>query len=390
MEEVDDEEDIEEEMTDNTEPLSKDDLTTADVTELTTEADGHSSDETESEEESEYEEEESDENTSSQNINESQSTKRYVLEDFQLLKTIGTGTFGRVCLCLDQKTNRYCAMKILAMSDVIRQKQVEHVKNEKNILAEIKHPFIVNLIWHTKDDLCLYMLFEYIIGGELFTYLRNAGKFNNSTANFYASQIILALEYLHENSIVYRDLKPENLLLDREGHLKITDFGFAKKLKDRTWTLCGTPEYLAPEIIQSKGHNKAVDFWALGILIYEMLCGFPPFYADNPFGIYEKILNGKYEWPCLVDPIAKDLVKKLLVPDRTRRLGNMKNGSEDIRRHRWFKNLNWDDVYNQRITPPIKPKITTEGDTSNFDDYPDDQVVARAIPKKDLILFDDF
>lgn len=127
-----------------------------------------------------------------------------------------------------------------------------------------------------------------------------------------------------------------------------------------------------------------------GILIYEMLVGYPPFYADNPFGIYEKILNAKYEWPRLVDPVAKDLVKKLLVPDRTKRLGNMKNGSEDIRRHRWFKHLDWDAVYNRKITPPIIPIVKTDGDTSNFDDYPDDQTVARAIPKKDMMLFDDF
>lgn len=124
--------------------------------------------------------------------------------------------------------------------------------------------YIFFRLWCNKDDACIYMLFEYVCGGELFSYLRNAGRFSASTGNFYAAEIVSALEYLHSKSIVYRDLKPENLLLDKDGHLKITDFGFAKKLTDRTWTLCGTPEYLAPEIIQSKGHNKAVDWWALG------------------------------------------------------------------------------------------------------------------------------
>ncbi|XP_055535412.1 cAMP-dependent protein kinase catalytic subunit PRKX [Wyeomyia smithii] len=317
--------------------------------------------------------------------------KEYDLDDFQILKTIGTGTFGRVCLCRDRLTDKYWAMKILAMADVIRLKQIEHVKNEKNILQEIDHPFIVNMRWHTKDDCCLYMLFEYVSGGELFSYLRNAGRFDNATANFYACEIVLALEYLHTLSVVYRDLKPENLLLDRDGHLKITDFGFAKKLKDRTWTLCGTPEYLAPEIIQSKGHNKAVDWWALGVLIYEMLVGYPPFYDDNPFGIYEKILSGKIEWSRHIEPIAKDLIKKLLVLDRTKRLGNMKNGADDIKRHRWFKHLDWDIVIKRQLKPPLVPKFVNEGDTSNFDDYPEtDWKSARSLDKMEMQLFEDF
>jgi protein kinase X len=215
------------------------------------------------------------------------------------------------------------------------------------------------------------MLLEYVCGGELFTYLRNAGRFSCSTALFYASEIVLSLEYLHSLSFVYRDLKPENLLLDRQGHLKITDFGFAKKLEDRTWTLCGTPEYLAPEIIQSKGHNKAVDWWALGILVYEMLVGYPPFFDDKPFGIYEKILAGKIDWPKHIDPIARDLIKKLLVQDRTKRLGNMKNGAQDVKNHRWFRNVRWDEVVNKQIEPPIVPRIRHTGDTRNFFEYPE-------------------
>lgn len=313
------------------------------------------------------------------------------LDDFDIIKTIGTGTFGRVCLCREKSSNTFAAMKILAISDVIRLKQVEHVKNEKNILAEIRHPFIVNLRWHHHDSCYLYMLFDYVCGGELFSYLRNAGRFNVHTGNFYTTEITVALEYLHSHNIVYRDLKPENLLLDKEGHLKITDFGFAKKLTDRTWTLCGTPEYLAPEIIQSKGHNKAVDWWALGVLIYEMLAGFPPFFDDNPFGIYEKILAGKIEWPRHVDPIAKDLIKKLLVQDRTKRLGNMKNGADDVKRHRWFKGVDWQDVYYRRQKPPIVPEVHYDGDTRNFDEYPEtDWKAAPSVGETEQSLFDDF
>ncbi|KAK7576358.1 hypothetical protein V9T40_012644 [Parthenolecanium corni] len=212
-----------------------------------------------------------------------------------------------------------------------------------------------------------------------------------SVGNFYAAEIVIALDYLHARNIVYRDLKPENLLLDRDGHLKITDFGFAKKLTDRTWTLCGTPEYLAPEIIQSKGHNKAVDWWALGVLIYEMLAGYPPFFDDNPFGIYEKILAGKIEWTRFIDPIAKDLIKKLLVQDRTKRLGNMKNGVEDVKRHRWFKHIDWQDVYNKRLKPPIVPRITFEGDTRNFDEYPEiEWKPPSCLGTEEQKLFEDF
>lgn len=159
---------------------------------------------------------------------------------------------------------KYGAMKILGISDIVRLKQVEHVKNEKSILEQVRHPFIVSLWWSWHDRSCLYMLFDYVCGGELFSYLRNYGRFSVGWANFYSCEVISALEYLHAQNVVYRDLKPENLILDQEGHLKIIDFGFAKKLADRTWTLCGTPEYLAPEIIQSKGHNRAVDWWALG------------------------------------------------------------------------------------------------------------------------------
>lgn len=320
------------------------------------------------------------------------SPRQYSLHDFDIVKTIGTGTFGRVCLCRDKVTSQYLAMKILAITDVIRLKQVEHVKNEKNILLQVTHPFIIDMYWHHSDNRFLYMLFEYVCGGELFAYLRNAGKFPLSSATFYASEIVSALEYLHSLNIVYRDLKPENLLLDKDGHLKITDFGFAKKLTDRTWTLCGTPEYLAPEIIQSKGHNKAVDWWALGILIYEMLAGYPPFFDENPFAIYEKILMRKVEWPRpSLDATAKDLLNKLLAKDRTKRFGNMKNGAEDVKRHRFFKSIDWEDVYERKLKPPIVPRVSYEGDTRNFDDYPENNWQStQGVSEMELAIFNDF
>ena len=246
------------------------------------------------------------------------------LKDVKLLDTLGTGSFGRVRLVQHNSDNKYYALKILKKSEVIYLKQVEHVKTEKKLLETISHPFIVNLMGAFQDEKNLYLMMEYIIGGEFFSHLRKAGRFPNDTSKFYAAQIALTFEYLHSLMILYRDLKPENLLLDKQGHCKVTDFGFAKRVEYRTWTLCGTPEYLAPEIILSKGHGKAVDWWALGILMYEMLAGYPPFYDEDPLGIYQKILEGKIKFPWHFDRHSKDLIKKLLTADLTKRLGNLK------------------------------------------------------------------
>ncbi|XP_076435505.1 cAMP-dependent protein kinase catalytic subunit PRKX-like [Babylonia areolata] len=327
----------------------------------------------------------------------------FSLEDLEILATIGTGTFGRVVLIREPECGHghgqdegegeggYLALKVMSISQVVRLKQVEHIKNERDILASVSHPFIVNMLWSHKDSTFLYMLMEFIPGGELFSYLRSQGRFTTPTAAFYACEIVCALDYLHGRNVVYRDLKPENLLLDKEGHLKITDFGFAKVCVHRTWTLCGTPEYLAPEIILSKGHNKAVDWWSLGVLIFEMLVGYPPFYADNPFGIYEKILSGKVDWPRNIDLVAKDLIKKLLVQDRTRRLGNMKNGAEDIKRHKWFKALDWADVAARKLEAPIVPRLSHDGDTSNFETYDEgDWKKTAPAAEKEVELFEDF
>jgi len=293
------------------------------------------------------------------------------LDQFEQSVTLGTGTFGRVYLVRHKPTDKYYAMKTLKKTEVVRLKQVEHINSEKQILSSIRHPFIVNLYRSFQDEKYLFMLLEYVIGGEMFLHLRRAGRFSNEVTRFYAAEIVLALEYLHSLNIVYRDLKPENLLIDQQGHIKITDFGFSKRVEDRTWTLCGTPEYLAPEIIQSKGHGKAVDWWALGILIFEMLAGYPPFYDDNPFGIYEKILGGRIQFPAHFDPNAKDLIRKLLAADRTRRLGNLKGGAADIKNHKWFRGVDWEQLYQKKIVAPIIPEVKHAGDTVYFEPYDD-------------------
>jgi len=298
-------------------------------------------------------------------------TTNWKLSDFEMKETLGTGTFGRVRLCKHRQVGRHFAIKLLKKAEILRMKQVEHIMAEKAILAEVKHPFIVNMLKTFQDEKKLFIVLEYVCGGEVFTHLRKAGKFPNDVGKFYAAEIILAFEHLHSLNIVYRDLKPENLLLDQYGHIKITDFGFAKKVPERTFTLCGTPEYLAPEIIQSKGLGKAVDWWALGILIYEMLVGYPPFFDESPFRIYEKILEGKLQFPKWVDSRAKDLIKGLLTTDHTKRLGTLKKGVWDIKNHKWFAGVDWDMLLNKKIPAPIPVKVQADGDSRYFDRYPE-------------------
>jgi protein kinase A len=259
----------------------------------------------------------------------------------------GTGTFGRVLLVRlrdhgSSSHQRVFAMKVLRKTEIVRLRQVEHVNAERYILSRLRHPFIVDLYGTFQDPLNIYMLLSYVPGGELFTHLRRARRFTPDVTRFYLATIILALRYLHSFNIIYRDLKPENLLLDSRGYLRLTDFGFAKVVDDRTWTLCGTPEYLAPEIIQNQGHGKAADWWACGILCYEMLVGHPPFYDETAYGIYEKVVAGRISWPRDIDALSRDLIRGFLHPDRSKRLGNLIGGSQDVLEHAWFRGVDWD------------------------------------------------
>ncbi|CAF2508538.1 unnamed protein product [Rotaria sp. Silwood2] len=288
------------------------------------------------------------------------------LEDFDLIRTIGTGSFGRVLLVTHHdSTNEKIALKILDKQVVVKMKQVDHTLAEKKILQALSCPFIVKLLYTFKDNSYLYLGLEYAPGGEMFTHLRAFGRYTEDMTRFYAAQIVLAFEYLHHLGVIYRDLKPENLLFSADGYLKMTDFGFAKRVKDRTWTLCGTPEYLAPEIILSRGYNKGVDYWALGVLMYEMSAGYPPFFADQPIQIYEKIVSGRVRFPNHFTVDLKDLLKNLLQVDLTRRYGNLKPGVRDIKEHRWFKDTDFIAIYEKSIPAPFLPRT----DRENYEIY---------------------
>jgi len=318
--------------------------------------------------------------------------------DLVIKETLGQGTYGRVrlaeltepakaalteCAGLGPDGPRHVtgvfALKIMKKSEVIRLKQTEHVQQERALLKSITHPFVVTTYRTYQDDRNLFMLMEYVCGGELGRHLRNEGTFANETARFYAAQLVMALQFLHADNIVFRGLVPENLLIDKIGYLKLVDFGYAKVVEDKTWTLCGTPEYLAPEVIQSKGHGKGVDWWALGILIYEMLAGYPPYYAESPFEIYQKILSGQLEFARHFDDNAKELLKRLLTADRLKRIGCLKSGAEDIKKHKWFRGLNWAALYNKQMeagsvnafVPTDGKEDMLENDTENYDTYPD-------------------
>ncbi|KAI9314379.1 kinase-like domain-containing protein [Dichotomocladium elegans] len=293
------------------------------------------------------------------------------LDQYIIKQTLGTGNFGRVHLALSKADGQYYAIKTLNKQDIVRQNQTRHINNEQAILRKVDHPFLVNLLDTFQDDTHLFLVMEYIQGGELFRILRQQKRFSESTTQFYAAEVILALEYLHDRDIAYRDIKPENILLDADGHIKLVDFGFAKMVPDLTWTVCGTPDYFAPEIIRSKGYSKAVDWWCLGVLMYEMLVGHPPFTEKNPVDMYQNILDCNITWPDdpVISSVAKDLIQNLLTPDLSRRYGNLKDGCKDIKKHAFFDDLDFDKIAQREGTPPYRPEIKSESDTACFDKY---------------------
>lgn len=299
------------------------------------------------------------------------------LSDISIVATLGVGGFGRVELVqLNNDNSRTFALKILKKHHIVETRQQEHIMNEKKIMSESRSDFIVRLYRTFKDRKYLYMLLEVCLGGELWTVLRDKGSFDDATTRFYTGCVLEAFAYLHNKGVVYRDLKPENLLLDSQGYVKLVDFGFAKKigLGRKTWTFCGTPEYVAPEIILNKGHDISGDYWSLGILMFELLTGSPPFSGQDPMKTYNIILKGidAIDFPRKISKNAQNLIKKLCRENPTERLGFGRGGVREIQKHKWFDGFNWDGLKKRSLKPPIVPTINNQVDISNFDSYPDE------------------
>ncbi|XP_009800476.1 uncharacterized protein LOC107801394 [Nicotiana tabacum] len=332
-------------------------------------------------------------------------------DDFELLTMIGKGAFGEVRVCREKTTGHVYAMKKLKKSEMLRRGQVEHVKAERNLLAEVDSNCIVKLYCSFQDDEFLYLIMEYLPGGDMMTLLMRKDTLTEDEARFYVAETVLAIESIHVHNYIHRDIKPDNLLLDKFGHLRLSDFGLCKPLdcstleeKDFTvgdsvhgasrndgssapkrtqqeqlqhwqknrrtlaYSTVGTPDYIAPEVLLKKGYGMECDWWSLGAIMYEMLVGYPPFYSDDPMSTCRKIVNWKshlkFPEEAKLSPEAKDLISKLLC-NVTQRLGS--NGADQIKVHPWFKGIDWDRIYH--MDAAFIPEVNDELDTQNFEKF---------------------
>lgn len=301
------------------------------------------------------------------------SKRVYGPDDFEVLRLVGRGTFGQVYQVRKKDTKRIYAMKVLSKKTIVQKKEIAHTIGERNILvrtSSAESNFIVGLKFSFQTPTDLYLVTDYMSGGELFWHLQKEGRFDEQRAKFYIAELIIALEHLHDNDIVYRDLKPENILLDANGHVALCDFGLSKANLDdgTTNTFCGTTEYLAPEVLlDDQGYTKMVDFWSLGVLVFEMCCGWSPFYAEDNQQMYKNIAFGKVRFPKdALSSEGRNFVKGLLNRNPKHRLGAVGDARE-LRAHPFFNDVDWDLLLSKKIPPPFKPQVTSETDTSNFD-----------------------
>ncbi|KAJ3345520.1 camp-dependent protein kinase catalytic subunit [Entophlyctis luteolus] len=317
-------------------------------------------------------------------VEEGSGLRAFTLQDFEIKEQIGKGAFARVhvikfknsqdesqCLHSNGSVNaRTYAIKSLRKADIVKTKQIKHVTSEKNILAMLRSPFVVDLITTFQDRKHLYLVLEYIPGGDMFSHIRKHVRFSEPIARFYTVEIILALEYIHSKDVIYRDLKPENILIDVRGHIKIADFGFAKVVpRNHAVTFCGTPAYMAPEIILKLGYSRVVDWWSLGVVCYELMAGYSPFQAETPLKIYERILNSDMRWSSQIHEVARDLLSRILEIQANKRLGV--NGAREIKEHSWFCGVDWGAAAQLAVPVPFVPAVAGDGDVGNFDVYTD-------------------
>ncbi|KAG5831146.1 hypothetical protein ANANG_G00300730 [Anguilla anguilla] len=311
--------------------------------------------------------------------------KRKTMNDFDYLKLLGKGTFGKVILVREKASGKYYAMKILKKEVIIAKDEVAHTLTESRVLKNTRHPFLTSLKYsfQTKDRLCFVM--EYVNGGELFFHLSRERVFSEDRTRFYGAEIVSALDYLHSAKIVYRDLKLENLMLDKDGHIKITDFGLCKEgITDAATmkTFCGTPEYLAPEVLEDNDYGRAVDWWGLGVVMYEMMCGRLPFYNQDHEKLFELILMEDIKFPRTLSADAKSLLSGLLIKDPNKRLGGGPDDAKEIMRHSFFTGIDWQDIYDKKLIPPFKPQVSSETDTRYFDEEFTAQTITITPPEK--------
>ncbi|MBW0495188.1 hypothetical protein O181_034903 [Austropuccinia psidii MF-1] len=290
------------------------------------------------------------------------------IDSFDLLQVIGKGSFGKVMQVRKKDTGRIYAMKTIRKAHIVSRSEVTHTLAERTVLGQVNNPFIVPLKFSFQNAEKLYLVLSCINGGELFHHLQKEGRFSEERSRLYAAELLCALEHLHAYDVIYRDLKPENILLDYTGHIALCDFGLCKLNMgecEKTNTFCGTPEYLSPELLLGQGYSKTVDWWTLGVLIYEMLSGLPPYYDENVNEMYRKILYSPLRFGDHIQPEAQSVLTGLLTRDPYQRLGS--NGAEEIKRHPFFSQIDWKRLLMKQYTPPFKPSVASAIDTSNFD-----------------------
>ncbi|KAF5895316.1 serine/threonine-protein kinase N2-like isoform X2, partial [Clarias magur] len=297
----------------------------------------------------------------------------FSLRNFKCIAVLGRGHFGKVLLAEYSITGEMFAIKALKKGDIVARDEVDSLMCEKRIFEtvnSVRHPFLVNLFacFQTKEHVCFVM--EYAAGGDLMMHI-HADVFSEPRAMFYAACVVLGLQFLHEHRIVYRDLKLDNLLLDTEGYVKIADFGLCKEgmgFQERTSTFCGTPEFLAPEVLTETSYTRAVDWWGLGVLIFEMLVGESPFPGDDEEEVFDSIVNDEVRYPRFLSTEAISIMRRLLRRNPERRLGGGERDAEEVKKHLFFRNIDWSGLLAKKVKPPFAPMIHGASDVSNFDD----------------------